>query len=178
MKTKKILNEINRPKSKKSPIIIILYIWLAFISGFMTGRLSGQTRAEVLKYVDTINQWYDIPEYILPAMIMIESSFNQQAVSHKGAVGLLQVTVPAYEDYSNRNPVIVSDWITNFEVLKTDWKANLCVGAWYLVKVCHVERQTWKGAISSYFWGAYNTNINFYDNIYLTKVESKIDGDI
>jgi len=107
--------------------------------------------AEILLFCSLISQAYDIPPEILPAIIRVESSFRKDAVSHKGAVGLMQVTRTAFTDYLRKNP---SGRVTTWEQCRDDWRANVNVGAWYLSRVCYAQAGNWADAFTAYFWGA------------------------
>jgi len=108
---------------------------------------------EIILFCTLISKAYSIPPELLPAIIMVESSYRQDAVSHKGAVGLMQVTRPAFEDYRRYNP---DGRVKTFEAVKNDWRANINVGAWYLSRVCYRQTGSWKLAITAYFWGAWH----------------------
>jgi soluble lytic murein transglycosylase len=106
----------------------------------------------ILKLCYILSSYYEIPPEILPAMIRVESDFKQTAVSHKGAVGLMQITEPAFNCFVRANP---KHRIKHFSQMKTSWEDNIRVGAWYLKRRCY--QGDWKDAISSYFWGINST---------------------
>ena len=106
--------------------------------------------AEVLLFCFMVAKSYDIPVEILPAIIKVESDYRQHVVSHKGAVGMMQVTRPAFLDYKRANP---NGRVTNFMQVRMCWRANINVGAWYLSRVCYRQKGNWKEAITAYFWG-------------------------
>ena len=141
-------------------IILIFSILLA-------KTCQAQTKSEINGYCHLVSIYYKMPVEILPAIISVESSYNKNAVSDKGAHGLMQIMPCAYQDYSNRNPKNTKRWISNYTVVKTDWKANISVGAWYLRKVCYGASKSWKEAITAYFYGPWNTNItmNYYEKV-------------
>lgn len=105
---------------------------------------------EIILFCSLISSAYDIPPEILPAMIRVESDYRQDAVSEKGAVGLMQIMPAAFADYQRVNP---NGRVTNYQQIVDCWKANINVGAWYLSRMCYREKGTWKGAITAYFWG-------------------------
>lgn len=108
-------------------------------------------------YIEKSSEYYDIPYDIVSAVITVESSWVTNAVSHKGAYGLMQITEQCYQHYKELNPYYSKVWISNFDVIKTDWKANINVGCWYLKRVCYEETGNWKDAITAYFWGINST---------------------
>lgn len=119
-----------------------------------------QNKNDILIYVNKIEKKYSIPEYILPAIIQVESSFDQKKVSHLFAYGLMQITSPAFIDFTNYTKNKFS-----FECIKTNWKSNIDCGAWYLKNRC--KGDTWKEKITSYFWGSWHTNKteNYYKKV-------------
>ena len=126
--------------------------------------------AEILLFCSLISRAYDIPPEILPAIIRVESSFRKDAVSHKGAVGLMQVTRPAFDDYRRRNP---KGRVKTWEQVCNDWRANINVGAWYLSRVCYSQTGNWSDSFTAYFWGA---NHPAPTALYKNKVLSHIEG--
>jgi soluble lytic murein transglycosylase-like protein len=153
-KDDKILNKINYNKGKRKSVI--QYILLALI-GLFIGMLlpkcsHAATKSEILSWAKHVSSYYKIPQEIVPAIIAVESSFKQSALSDKGAVGLMQIMECAYNDWYWRNPKTRHLYPT-YDHMKTSWRGNVAVGVWYLVKVCYKEKGNWKDAISSYFWG-------------------------
>ena len=70
-----VLNEVDKAKSKKLP-----------------GRLYGKTNyAEMKDVIDSCAEKYNIDSELIRAMIQVESGWDTQAVSNKGAQGLMQL---------------------------------------------------------------------------------------
>jgi soluble lytic murein transglycosylase len=125
------------------------------------------TITNVLQICAVLSAYYDIPPEILPAMVRVESDYRQHVVSHKGAVGIIQITEGAWECYQRANPTgVVKSW----DCVKTNWVDNLRVGAWYLKRRCYAG--DWKDAISSYFWGPNSTRAT---DTYYNKVKDAKD---
>lgn len=118
-------------------------------------------------YIKQCSEFYQIPEELIKAIITVESSWDQNAISHKNAYGLMQITEPAYNHYRKLNPKWSKVWISNFDVVKKDWKANINVGCWYLKQVCYEFTGNWKCAITAYFWGLGNEKAT---DVYFEKV--------
>jgi soluble lytic murein transglycosylase len=110
---------------------------------------------DICAYSKKVANYYKVPHEIVLAVIKAESNFKQDAVSPKQAYGLMQVTRQCYEHYRDKNPKTCSTWITNFDVIKNNWKANINTGIWYL-KTCYKKHQNWKDAITAFFWGIDN----------------------
>ncbi|MBI4179281.1 transglycosylase SLT domain-containing protein [bacterium] len=65
------------------------------IGGFVADR------ERVALYIGLIRKFartYNLPEHLVKAVIQVESAFNPKAVSHKGAVGLMQVMPATAQD--------------------------------------------------------------------------------
>jgi soluble lytic murein transglycosylase len=167
MKEYQIIDILNRPLKPDYTKLIVMCIIIIF---YLIGRLTASTRAEINIYADEVADYYDIPHEIVRAIIEVESSYNIRAKSHKGAVGLMQVTEPAYKDYKRRNP---STYITNYSIVSSNWKANIAVGAWYFKRVCYNQTGNWKSAIVSYFWGVNHKSPTL---VYYNKVKRSIKG--
>ena len=166
----KVLKMINKPATGRYKRVIG-YIIALFV-GYCIGVARGQSKEDILSYVKDVNRWYNVPSYIIPAIIQIESDFDQSAVSYKDAYGVMQVTRPAYEDYIKANPKTHQSWISNFDVVKNDYKANIAVGSWYLVKRCYRKHRNWIRAITAYNYGPWNDDYTFgYYNRYLATVK-------
>lgn len=63
------------------------------------------TKVYKLEYTEYIKKYaneYNVDEYLIYAIIKAESNFNQDAVSHRGAKGLMQLMYSTAEDISKR----------------------------------------------------------------------------
>ncbi len=49
------------------------------------------------EYVEKYSKEYGVPEYIVYSTIKVESNFDTGALSHKGAVGLMQITPDTFK---------------------------------------------------------------------------------
>ena len=59
-------------------------------------------KLEYTEYVKKYANEYNVDEYLIYAIIKAESNFNQDAVSHRGAKGLMQLMYSTAEDISKR----------------------------------------------------------------------------
>jgi soluble lytic murein transglycosylase len=83
-----------------------------------------------LEYEDTIAQYsraYEIDPYLVCAMIRAESSFDPDAVSGDGAVGLMQVLPSTGEWVAGK--IGMDDYT---EDTLSDPEVNIRIGCWYL----------------------------------------------
>lgn len=63
-------------------------------------------------YVKKYSAEYNIPEYIIFAVINVESEFNKDAISSAGAIGLMQMTPSTFT------------WLSSFEHLNENLSVN------------------------------------------------------
>ena len=73
-------------------VIIILSLALAILLDMGISFL--EKRAHPLEYSEYVEQYsseYNIPEYIVYAIIKVESDFDPKAMSSSGALGLMQM---------------------------------------------------------------------------------------
>ena len=59
-------------------------------------------KLEYTEYVKKYANEYNVDEYLIYAIIKAESNFDQDAVSHRGAKGLMQLMYSTAEDISKR----------------------------------------------------------------------------
>lgn len=85
-------------------IILAISIALGFVFDFAITRIEYSVYPkpdEYATYVKKYSEKFYVPEEIVWAVIKTESNFNASAVSNKGAVGLMQLIEPTFEDISN-----------------------------------------------------------------------------
>lgn len=79
------------------------------------------------EYVEKYAEEFDLDENLVYSVIKAESKFNEKAISHKGAKGLMQVSD------------ITRDWaIEELELEEVDIfnpETNIKIGCWYLNKL-------------------------------------------
>lgn len=73
---------------KRLSVILILILIIALAVSFVTGRFRVRYKDEIDRYAEE----YSLDRHLVYALIKAESSFDPDAVSPKGAVGLMQVT--------------------------------------------------------------------------------------
>lgn len=77
--------------------------------GWREPRPNGNYRANLAKYkplVEGVAQKYEMPSWLIQSVIHAESYYNPHAVSHAGAVGLMQLmpgTAKRYGVYNRQN---------------------------------------------------------------------------
>ena len=90
-------------KNKRSghtlPILIILVVSIAFGGVFELLCLGMERLTHPIKYDWLVSTWsvqYGVPEYVIYAMIKVESNFDSAKQGEHGKVGLLQLTPEQY----------------------------------------------------------------------------------
>ena len=79
-------------------------------------------------YVEQYSKEYDVDKYLVYSVIKTESKFNPEAVSSKGASGLMQITA------------LTASWATKELKIEEDIdihdpKTNIMIGTWYLSRL-------------------------------------------
>lgn len=74
----------------------------------------------------------DIDEFFIYGMMSVESSFNHNSVSNKGAIGLLQVMPSTFEYISTKLKVDYPLLYQNLSSNPSDKKSNIIIGVYYL----------------------------------------------
>lgn len=78
-------------------------------------------KLEYTEYVKKYAKEYDVDEYLIYAIIKAESNFNQDAVSHRDAKGLMQLMYSTAEDIAKRIDIKINEE----NVLEPDININL-----------------------------------------------------
>jgi membrane-bound lytic murein transglycosylase B len=125
-----------------------------------TGRPS---RAQVRKMISEVAQQYGVEEALVRAVVAAESSYNAHAVSHAGAVGLMQVMPATAGDYG----------VTSTAAL-FDPKTNLRTGTRHLKRLLKKYNNDYGRAIMAYNAGEgvvdrTNSNVTFRETLDYTE---------
>ena len=78
-------------------------------------------KLEYTEYVKKYANEYNVDEYLIYAIIKAESNFKQDAVSHRGAQGLMQLMYSTAEDISKRIDIELNE----DNILEPDININL-----------------------------------------------------
>lgn len=119
---------------------------------------------EYSEYVSLYSEKYSVPQDIIYAVIKNESSFKSDAVSHKGAIGLMQVTPSTYEWLCTKE----APSEINTELLFSP-KTNIQYGT-MLLSILYSEYGVWETALAAYNAGMGNVSK------WLTSEEYSTDG--
>lgn len=93
-------------------------------------RLPKETMDDIADSITSASVRYNVPPEMILAVITIESSFNPDALSHKGAVGLMQLLPSTAREIAHE---LRMDW-PGAEILH-DPAANIEMGTYYLTKL-------------------------------------------
>lgn len=78
-------------------------------------------------YIKKYSKLYDIDPYLITAIIKTESNFKEDALSHKNAFGLMQITPDTAQWVADKMG------ITNFKItMLNDPELNIKMGCWYI----------------------------------------------
>ncbi len=109
--------------------------------------------------VTEYSEKYDIPQNFIYAVIRVESNFDAEAMSKKGAMGLMQIMPVAYEDYCY-------DTKEDFDVsMLKDPETNIRVGC-YLLSRLYRYYGNWDTVLAAYNAGMGTVNSWLEDERY------------
>ena len=134
-------------------IILVIAIGLGFLFDLICTGVEYLTHPkDYSEYIEVYAEAYDVPPHIVYAVIDVESDFDSAAVSHAGAVGLMQMTPDTFS------------WLTHdilFEHLHEgmlyDPETNIRYGTYYLSRL-YGRYGDWAVALAAYNAGPTNVD--------------------
>lgn len=112
--------------SKKSIIILSVIIILGSACYFEGGRIKAFLYPRKYSvYVEKYSKEYNLDENFVYSIIKAESKFNPNALSHKGAKGLMQIA-----DITRDWAIVELDLEKDIDIY--DPEINIMIGCWYL----------------------------------------------
>jgi soluble lytic murein transglycosylase len=89
-------------KAVMRSVIIMLILAASVTIGFLYQTIAdkierGRYPQGFSEYVEKYSALYGVPEYIVYSVIKVESDYQSNAVSHAGAVGLMQITPDTFD---------------------------------------------------------------------------------
>lgn len=159
---------MNRYNRRLASTLIVFAIGIGALLTYL--RLAGlyDENAYPRSYCDYVTKYselYDVPEYIIYAVIHTESSFIERAVSNKGAVGLMQITADTFSWLSEKTE-------DEYEASKLyDPEINIKYGTFYL-SVLYKEFGDWDTVYAAYNAG--RTRVNQWLNDSSVTVDGKL----
>ena len=128
--------------------VILVILALSVVIGFLYQVISD--RADRAKYPQPYSEYvtkysteYGVPEYIIYSTIKVESSFNSNAESSAGAIGLMQIMPDTFE-------WLVSLTKDGYEKgMLYDPETNIKYGTYYL-SYLYLKYNDWKTVYAAY----------------------------
>lgn len=137
-------------KLKWFVIILISLVLTVFISFNILKLLYP---LKYYNYVEKYSQMYNLDKYLVMSVIKAESNFDKEAVSSKGARGLMQITPSTGEWIAEQMNLI------EFSVDKlSDPELNIFMGCWYLDNLRKEFKDDYILILSAYNAGRGNVN--------------------
>ena len=144
-------------KNKKLLIVIIIILVILVFLGIFKDKILRIIYPKTYKEVVSIYaEEYSVEENLIFAVIKAESNFNSQAVSNRGAVGLMQLMEETAKDVAQKSQMDIDTQNIKDELLKVD--NNINIGTKYLQAL--LERYQNKEVALA----AYNAGIGNVDN--------------
>lgn len=144
---------INLRKNKKR--IIIAFLLFSFLACAVVG-VWGVRRFFPMRYSDIIEIYadkYDLPRELIYAIIRAESSFNRNAVSHRGASGLMQIMEQTANWAAEQIGIEGYDYSRIFEP-----EINIQIGSWYINRLIRQFGGNLDTALAAYNAGSGNVS--------------------
>ena len=114
-------------------------------------RTRPLTIGQAMDIADAVTQQDNVPVEVAVAIMNQESEFTPEAVSTKGAKGLMQIMPAIWKSYSHPNFKNVTDPVQNVHV-----------GTLYLADLFNKFRD-WRAVFRAYYAGPENYNNRKYD---------------
>lgn len=122
-------------------------------------RMDSITKQKVLNTISHLSEKYTIDPLLIMAIMSVESNFQPNAKSNKGALGFMQVKPIVLKDISDQ----LQFPTTNHIQILTDKEWNLHVGVCYFSKLLKIFHGDMSKALMAYNSGP-TTVSRFYKN--------------
>ena len=118
-------------KNKKIFIIIIAILIIVVFLGIFKNKILKIIYPKTYKEIVSVySEKYNVEENLVFALIKAESNFNSKAVSHRDAIGVMQIMEETAKDVANKNSIKIENENIKQELLKID--NNINIGTKYL----------------------------------------------
>ncbi len=118
-------------KNKKIFIIIIAILIIVVFLGIFKNKILKIIYPKTYKEIVSVySEKYNVEENLVFALIKAESNFNSEAVSHRDAIGVMQIMEETAKDVANKNSIKIENENIKQELLKID--NNINIGTKYL----------------------------------------------
>lgn len=141
----------------KRPVAILIIICVSIIIGIIANEIWNaiDRKTHPISYNEIICRYsaeYNVPDYVIYAVIKVESDFDPEAISSAGAVGLMQMMPSTF------------DWLTGDEHLAEhlpskkleDPEVSIRYGTYYLSYLYKKFDYNWDTAFAAYNAGEGN----------------------
>ena len=122
---------MKKNKWKKTVIILMIILIIIFSVFILKDKILKmiypKTYSEI---ISTYAEEYDVEENLIYAVIKAESNFDNNAVSNKSAIGLMQIVEETAIDVARRNNIEIDSENIEEELLDID--NNIHIGTRYL----------------------------------------------
>ena len=134
-------------------LVIIITVTLLGLSPTVFNKLMIKKlyKKDYSEYVSKYAEEYDIDENLIYALIKAESNFNEKAVSHQNAKGLMQLMQSTAQDLANRSQIK----LTKDNILEPDININL--GTQYIASLLN-KYDSIEVALAAYNAGSGNVD--------------------
>ena len=149
--------KINKQKKEAKMLIKILLSIIIIISILLVITpikkliIKRMYKKEYSEYVSQYAEEYNVDENLIFALIKAESNFNEKAVSHQNAKGLMQLMQSTAQDLANRNQID----LTKENILDPDININL--GTQYIASLL-TKYESIEVALAAYNAGSGNVD--------------------
>ena len=151
----------NPPRAAVIVFLAVAAIGLGFFADFLITCFEKQAYPrEYAEYVETYAEQYGVPETMIFAVIRTESGFDSGAVSHAGAVGLMQIMPDTFAWLTNE---MLFDHLD--EGMLYDPETNIKYGTYYLSRL-YDRYGDWALALAAYNGGQGNVDEWLEDSAY------------
>lgn len=143
----------NPPRAAVIVFLAVAAIGLGFFADFLITCFEKQAYPrEYAEYVEVYAEQYGVPETMIFAVIRTESGFDSGAVSHAGAVGLMQIMPDTFAWLTNE---MLFDHLD--EGMLYDPETNIKYGTYYLSRL-YDRYGDWELALAAYNGGQGNVD--------------------
>ena len=151
----------NPPRAAVIVFLAVAAIGLGFFADFLITCFEKQAYPrEYAEYVEVYAEQYGVPETMIFAVIRTESGFDSGAVSHAGAVGLMQIMPDTFAWLTNE---MLFDHLD--EGMLYDPETNIKYGTYYLSRL-YDRYGDWELALAAYNGGQGNVDEWLEDSAY------------
>ena len=145
-------------------VILIIFVFLGLLKNKVLKIIYPKTYKEI---VSVYSEQYNVDENLIFAVIKAESNFNNDALSNKDAVGLMQIMEETAKEVATKNSIKIDNNNVKNDLLNVE--KNINIGTKYLQTL--LEKYNNKEVALA----AYNAGIGTVDN-WIEKGIIKKDG--